>query len=192
MSIFSYGCLGEAWAPPYYKGSLGMITDDMIAVKDKENKLDFKIPAGWLSVPEDEALPENLELPREHRSAYGDNKQRFYRKGDKGSMTVFCRIMGVTNYLVEQSMYELAPSMVSQHGGLQISSKGWDPVMYEYEASSVEEGEKKGFAFMFAEKMQGTFSLYNCDYYVIARSADLESAEEIKSDFIAVVRTLKN
>ncbi|MDF1525249.1 MAG: hypothetical protein RRA15_03415 [bacterium] len=40
--------------------------------------------------------------------------------------------------------------------------------------------------------MLGTFSLNNCDYIVLARSSSLENTEEIKSDFIAVLRSLKN
>lgn len=190
--FFLVACTSDVIQQPYYKASLGMVTDDMVVVKDDEKKFDFKIPADWQEVPAGETLPVNLELPGGHGSPYGDGQPITFRKDDKGSMMLFCRIMGVTDYEVEKSMYEVAPSMVSQHGGMQIKSKGWDPVFYEYEASTVEEGEKKGFAMMFGEKMQGTFSLFNCDYIVIARSATLEEAEEIKDDFLAVLRTLKN
>ena len=101
--------------------------------------------------------------------------------------------MGNTNYLIEQSFYEISPSAVAvDNGGLQIHSSGWDPVFYEYTSSIVEKGEKKGFTFLFGEKMQGTLSLYNCDYIVLARSSSLETTEEIKSDFIAILRSLKN
>lgn len=189
VMIFS-GCAGVI-QQAYYDGPLGVMTNDMVPVKDDARKYDFMLPAGWKEVPQDEPLPESLELPRDHRSAYGGPVT--FRKGDTGSMYLFCRTMGNTDYLIEKSIYEISPSAVAvDNGGLQIHSSGWNPVFYEYNSSIVEKGEKKGFTFLFGEKMQGTFSLYNCDYIVLARSSSLENTEEIKSDFIAVLRSLKN
>ena len=189
VMIFS-GCAGVI-QQAYYDGSLGAMTDDMVPVKDDARKYDFKIPVGWTEVPQDQLLPESLELPREKYSAYGGPVT--YRKGDTGSMHLFCRTMGNTDYLIEKTIYKISPSAVAvDNGGLQIHSSGWDPVFYEYTSSIVEKGEKKGFTFLFGEKMQGTFSLYNCDYIVLARSSSLGNTEEIKSDFIAVLRSLKN
>ncbi|UCG37882.1 MAG: hypothetical protein JSV00_06680 [bacterium] len=183
------GCTGVI-QQAYYKGPLGMRTEGMVPVKDDAKKFDFMLPAGWIEVPGDEPLPGNLELPRHHMSEYG---KATYRKGDRGSMFLFCRIYGNTDYLIEQSLYEISPSAVAEDtGGLQIKSSGWDPVFYEYTSSVVEKGEKKGFTFLFGQKSQGTFSLFNCDYIVLARSSSLENTEEIKDDFIAVLRSLRN
>ena len=189
VMIFS-GCAGVTHQA-YYDGPLGMMTDNMVPVKDDARKFDFMLPAGWTEVPQDQPLPDSLELPRDHRSEYGGPVT--YRKGDTGSMFLFCRIYGNTDYLIEKSLYEISPSAVAvDNGGLQIHSSGWEPVFYEYTSSIVEKGEKKGFTFLFGEKMQGTFSLNNCDYIVLARSSSLETTEEIKNDFIAVLRSLKN
>ena len=184
------GCAG-AIQQGYYKGSLGMSTEGMTPVKDDTKKFDFMLPSGWAEVPHNQPLPENLELPRHHRSEYGGVVT--YRKDDRGSMFLFCRIYGNTDYLIEKSLFEISPSAVGvDAGGLEIKSSGWDPKFYEYTSSVVEKGEKKGFTFLFGKKMQGTFALYNCDYVVLARSSSLENTEEIKSDFIAVLRSLKN
>jgi hypothetical protein len=189
VMVFS-GCAGVTHQA-YYEGHLGKTTGNMIPVKDDARKYDFMIPADWTEVPQDQPLPESLELPREKYSAYGGPVT--YRKDDIGSMHLFCRTIGNTDYMIEQTLYELSPSAVAvDNGGLQIHSSGWDPVFYEYTSSIVEKGEKKGFTFLFGEKMQGTFSLYNCDYIVLARSSSLETTEDIKSDFIAVLRSLKN
>jgi hypothetical protein len=188
LVIFT-GCVGVTHEA-YYEGSLGAITNDMIPVKDDGKKFDFMLPPGWIEVAEDEALPESLKLPRHHASEAG---KATYRKGDRGSMLVFCLAPGNTYYLIEKSLYKISPSMVAlDTGGLQVKSLGWNPTFYEYKSCVVEKGEKKGFTFLFGKKSQGTLALYNCNYIVLARSSSLENTEEIKSDFIAVLRSLKN
>ncbi|MDF1525248.1 MAG: hypothetical protein RRA15_03420 [bacterium] len=139
------GCAGVI-QQAYYDGPLGVNTQGMTPVKDDAKKFDFMVPAGWTEVPRDEPLPESLELPRERYSAYGGPVT--YRKGDSGSMHLFCRTMENTNYLIEQTIYEISPSAVAvDNGGLQIHSSGRDPVFYEYTSSIVEKGEKKRLTF---------------------------------------------
>ncbi len=183
------GCAGVI-QQAYYDGPLGKNTTGMVPVKDEVKKFDFMLPAGWTEIPEDQPLPAALELPRDHASTAG---KATYVKGDHGSMVLFCRVYGNTDYLIEKSLYEISPSAVAEPtGGLQIKAPGWDPVFYEYTSSTVERGEKKGFTFLFGQKTQATFSLYGCEYIVLARSSSLEDTEEIKDDFIAVLRSLRN
>ena len=188
MIFLAAGCVGVTHQA-YYEGDTGQLTENMIPVKDEKNKFDFLIPAGWTEVPEEKDLPVTLELPRRMSTETG---RVTFKKADRGSIIVWCRAMPQTDYHVEQSIYKIAPSSVLVKGPLQIKSSGWNPEFRRYDASLIKKGEKKGFSFFFGTKMQPTMSLYGCDYVVVARSSSLEYADEIESDFIAILRSLKN
>ena len=189
LLIILAGCAGVSHEA-YYEGPLGTNTAGMVPVKDDAKKFDFMVPAGWSEVPADQALPEELEVPRNFISEYGGTAT--FRKGDRGSLVVWCQRYEDTDYEIEHALYNISASAVLVEGPLQIPSKGWNPVFRQYDSSIIEAGEKKGFSFLFGTKSQATLSLFNCNYAVVARSSSLENTEEIKDDFIAVLRSLKN
>jgi len=173
----------------YYKGPIDPIKEDAILVKDDAKKFNFMLPAGWVEVAKNEKLPDTLAVPLDNANETGI---AVYRKGNRGSIVVWCRAMGQTDYIVEQSLYKISPSSVMVKGPLQIKSSGWNPDFRRYDSSIIEKGEKKGFSFFFGTKMQALTSLYGCHYNVVARSATLEDTEEIERDFISVLKSLKN
>jgi hypothetical protein len=188
VALLAAGCVGVTHEA-YYEGPAGQLTDNMIPVKDEARKFDFLLPPGWMALGKQETLPKTLEVPRDNATETG---MGVWRKGDKGSMLVWCRAMGQTDYNIEQSLYRISPSSKLVTGPIQIASSGWNPQFRRYDSAIVEKGKKRGFSFFFGTKSQPTLSLYNCNYVVIARSATLEDSDEIENDFIAVLRSLKN
>ena len=182
------GCAGVTHLENYESPS-GQSTAQMVPVKDEEMKFDFLLPPGWTAVPEGEALPETLEVPRANATETG---MGVWRKGDKGSLLVWCETTDQTPYLIEQSLYRLSPSMKIAKGPFEIKTPGWNPEFYRYDSSVVEKGQKRGFSFFMGTKSQKLTSIFGCNYAVIGRSATLEDSQEIENDFIAVLKSLKN
>ncbi len=185
-SILLVGCAGVSHEA-YYKGDAGQITDSMTPFKDEILKLDFMVPTGWTEVPWGDDLPDSLKLRRDITTETGG--MAVFRKGNKGSVMVWCR----TSYQNPQDMASpLAPESRLVKSGLQIPTKGWNPIFYRYDTSSIVKGEKQGFSVFAGEKEQALLSLYGCMYGVLARSTSLDSSDEIESDFINILRSLKN
>jgi len=185
-SIWLAGCAGVSHEA-YYKGDAGQITADMTPYKDELLKLDFMVPAGWTEVPWADDLPDSLKLKRDITTETGG--MAVFRKGNKGSVMVWCR---TSNQTPQGIANRLAPESQIVKSGLQIPTKGWNPIFYRYDTSSIVKGEKQGFSIFAGEKEQALLSLYGCMYGVIGRSTSLEHSDEIESDFISILRSLKN
>jgi len=185
-SVFLAGCAGVSHEA-YYKGDSGQITADMTPYKDELLKLDFMVPAGWTEVPLADDLPDSLKLRREITTETGG--MAVFQKGNKGSVMVWCR----TSYQNPQGMANrMAPDSQMVKSGQQIPSKGWNPIFYRYDLSSIVKGEKQGFSTFAGEKEQALLSLYGCMYGVLGRSTSIEYSDEIEGDFINILRSLKN
>ncbi len=189
-SVFLAGCAGVSHEA-YYKGDAGQITADMTPYKDEILKLDFMVPAGWTEVPWADDLPDSLKLRRDITTETGG--MAVFRKGDKGSVMVWCRTSSQTPHYMRREMVDrLAPENQIVKGALQISAEGWNPVFYRYDASFIVKGEKQGFSVFAGEKEQALLSLYGCMYGALGRSTSLDYSDEIESDFISILRSLKN
>lgn len=184
------GCAGVSHVA-LYEGSAGQITAGMTPFKDEALKLDFLVSEGWTPVAQSTVLPDALKLKRDVATQTGG--MAVFRKGDEGSVMVWCRTSSQTPHYMRREMVDrLAPENQIVKGALEIPSKGWNPVFYRYDASYIVKGEKQGFSLFMGEKSEDTFSLYGCRYGVLARSASAEYSDEIESDFIAILRSLKN
>ncbi len=185
-SVFLAGCAGVSHEA-YYKGDAGQITADMTPYNDELLKLDFMVPAGWTEVPWGDDLPDSLKLRRDITTETGG--MAVFRKGNKGSVMVWCR---TSNQTPQGIANRLAPESQVVKSGLQIPTKGWNPIFYRYDTSFIVKGEKQGFSTFAGEKEQALLSLYGCMYGALARSTSLDFSDEIESDFIAILRSLKN
>jgi len=188
VGFLTAGCAGVTHQP-YYEGSAEQNTTQMVPVKDETMQFDFLLPPGWAAVPEGEALPESLEVPRTNATETG---MGVWRKEDKGSLLLWCQTTDQNPYIIEQSLYRISPSSKGVKGPLQIQSSGSNPYFYRYDSSIVEKGQKRGFSFFMGTKSQKLTSIFGCNYSVIGRSATLEDSQEIENDFIAVLKSLKN
>ncbi|MCJ7500207.1 hypothetical protein MUP29_08120, partial [bacterium] len=186
--ILTAGCVGVTHLP-YYESPAEQSSAQMVPVKNEEMKFDFLIPQGWVSVSGDEALPDILKVPRDNATETG---MGVWRKGDRGSLLVWCETTDQNPYLIEQSLYRISPSGKAVKGPLQIQSSGWNPEFWRYDSSIVEKGQKRGFSFFMGLKSQQLTSVSGCNYAVIGRSATLEDSGEIENDFIAILKSLKN
>ncbi len=182
------GCAGVTHQATYESPS-GQSTAQMMPVKDKAMKFDFLLPQGWVAVPSDEALPESLEVPR---SSSTDTGMGVWRKGDNGSLLVWCRTTSQNPYIIEQSLFRLSPSMKIAKGPFEIQTPGWNPDFRRYDSNIVEKGQKRGFSLFLGLKSQKLTSIFGCDYVVIGRSATLEDTLDIENDFISILKSLKN
>lgn len=185
-SVFLAGCAGVSHEA-YYKGDAGQITADMTPYKDELLKLDFMVPAGWTEVSWGDDLPDSLKLNREIATETGG--MAVFRKGNNGSVMVWCR---TSNQTPQGIANRLAPESQVVKSGLQIPTKGWNPIFYRYDSNSIVKGENQGFSIFAGEKEQALLSLYGCMYGVLGRSTSLEHSDEIESDFISILRSLKN
>jgi hypothetical protein len=186
-SYLSAGCEGVSHQP-FYKGPI-QSGEGMVPVKDEVKKFDFSLPPGWRAVPEDEELPETLKVPRKSATETG---MGVWRKGDKGALLVWCETTDQNPYLIEQSLYQVSPSAQLVKGPLQVQSSGWNPNFRRYDSNIVKQGMKKGFSFFMGMKSQKLSSIFGCNYVVIGRSNSLETSREIESDFVSILKSLKN
>ncbi len=190
LSVLLSACAGVI-NDAYYRGEAGQLTSDMKPFKSEAMKLDFLVPSGWEKIDQNAELPDAIYLKRDISTETGG--MAVFRKGDKGSVMVWCRTSQQTPHYMRR---EIVDRMVSENqivkGPLQLESEGWNPVFFRYDANYAIKGEKFGFSIFVGEKSEDTFSLYGCRYGVVARSATADVADEIESDFIAILRSLKN
>lgn len=182
------GCAGVV-APSKYEEHEEQVISDMVPIRDAAKKFDFFLPKGWRTEPDDVILPDTLELPLNMKNETG---RSIFTKENRGSMVVWCQADGQTEYKIEQSLYKISPSSKLVKGPVEVNASGWNPVLRRYDSAIVERGQKKGFSFFMATKSQKLSSLFGCNYVVVARSANLNDAAEIESDFVAVLKSLKN